>query len=104
MPLFAFAGHSVTREFYVNDYGTQMTKFALSLAARYAQLMGIDLAVPEDGYQGEYVIVYAERLAEEVGERYRDAVAVAAPDADALPPGVVEEIKLWGRDRVLVVA
>lgn len=98
--LFAFAGHSVTREFYVNDYGTQMTKFALSLAARYAQAMGIDLGVPEDGYQGEYLVAYGERLAQEVGERYRDAVA-AVPDVGALAPGVVEEIKLWGRDRVL---
>jgi arginyl-tRNA synthetase len=33
--ILAFVGHDVTREFYVNDYGTQMTRFAQSLAARY---------------------------------------------------------------------
>jgi arginyl-tRNA synthetase len=98
--LFAFAGHRVTREFYVNDYGTQMTKFGQSLAARYAQRLGIDLPLPEDGYQGDYLVAYAERLIAEVGERYRMAVA-AAPHVAALTPDVLEEFKCWGRDRVL---
>ena len=39
--IFAFAGHDVTREFYVNDFGTQMVRFGQSLAARYGQALGI---------------------------------------------------------------
>ena len=81
--LFAFAGHDVTREFYVNDFGTQMLKFGQSLAARYAQRLGIEMPVPDDGYLGDYVLEVADRLIDEVGERYRAAVAAAAPDADA---------------------
>jgi arginyl-tRNA synthetase len=101
--LFDFAGHSVTREFYVNDYGTQMSKFGQSLAARYAQQLGIDFPVPADGYQGEYVAEFAAALVSEAGERYREAVTAAAPDAARLPAELVDELKMWGRDRVLAM-
>jgi len=99
--IFDFAGHDVTREFYVNDYGTQMAKFGQSLAARYAQQLGIDFPVPADGYQGEYVAEFAAALVSEVGGRYRDTVEAAAPDAARLPAALVDELKMWGRDRVL---
>jgi arginyl-tRNA synthetase len=48
--ILAFHGHAVTREFYVNDYGSQVRRFAESIRAR---ARGED--VPEDGYQGDYV-------------------------------------------------
>ena len=99
--ILAFAGHEVTREFYVNDFGTQMTRFGQSLAVRYAQRLGIDLAMPEEGYQGDYVLDFADRLIGEVGDRYRAAMEAAAPDVGSLPAEVVNEIKVWGRDRVL---
>jgi arginyl-tRNA synthetase len=99
--IFDFAGHDVTREFYVNDYGTQMAKFGQSLAARYAQQLGIAFPLPADGYQGEYVAEFASALVSEAGERYRDAVQAAAPDATRLPAELVDELKMWGRDRVL---
>ncbi len=99
--LFAFAGHDVTREFYVNDFGTQMVKFGQSLAARYAQRLGIEMPVPDDGYLGDYLLEVADRLIDEVGERYRATVAAAAPDATRVPTEVVDEIKLWGRDTIL---
>jgi arginyl-tRNA synthetase len=53
-------GHEVEREFYVNDFGGQVGRFADSIAARMA---GED--PPEDGYEGEYVIGLAKRLAAE---------------------------------------
>jgi arginyl-tRNA synthetase len=56
----AHVGHQVEREFYVNDYGTQIELFGGSIAAR---MRGED--PPEDGYQGEYVTELARRLAEE---------------------------------------
>ena len=91
--IFAFVGHDVTREFYVNDYGTQMLRFGQSLAARYGQRLGIDAPVPEDGYRGEYLLELADELIAEAGDKYRDAVAEAAPDMTSLSPGVVTEIK-----------
>jgi arginyl-tRNA synthetase len=77
-----YAGHAVTREFYVNDWGRQMELFGASVAARYGQLVGLSTDVPDDGYQGEYVVGIAERLREEVGDDY--AGRVDPPDADAL--------------------
>ncbi len=99
--IFAFVGHEVTREFYVNDYGTQMLRFGQSLAARYGQRLGLDTPVPEEGYQGDYLLDLADALIAEVGERYREELAVAAPDVTRLPAGVVGEIKAWGRDAIL---
>ena len=53
----ARVGHDVEREYYLNDRGTQMALFAESLAARQA-----DEAVPEGGYQGEYIIKWAKEI------------------------------------------
>ncbi len=50
-------GYAVTRESYLNDRGVQMQKFVASLAARQR---GVD--VPEDGYQGQYVIDWAAEI------------------------------------------
>jgi arginyl-tRNA synthetase len=100
--IFAFAGHDVTREFYVNDYGTQMTRFGQSLAARYGQRMGLDTPVPDEGYLGEYLLPLADELIAEKGDRYKDALAAVAPDVAALPAEIVNEIKVWGRDAILV--
>jgi arginyl-tRNA synthetase len=54
------AGHDVRREFYVNDAGGQVDRFADSIAAR---LTGAE--PPEKGYEGEYVAELAERVAAE---------------------------------------
>jgi arginyl-tRNA synthetase len=99
--IFAFAGHDVTREFYVNDFGTQMQRFAQSLAARYGQRLGLDAQVPEEGYQGEYLLDLADELIAAHGQRYRDAVAAACPDMQALDGAVLQELKVWGRDSIL---
>ncbi len=55
--LFAFAGHTVEREYYFNDAGRQMDLFGASLKAR---AQGEE--PPEGGYQGEYVKEIADRL------------------------------------------
>jgi arginyl-tRNA synthetase len=55
-----FAGHSVTREYYVNDRGGQIDRFAASIAARMK-----GEPVPEDGYEGDYVVEIAMALDQE---------------------------------------
>jgi len=55
-----FTGHPVTREFYVNDRGGQIDRFAASVAARMT-----GGSVPEDGYEGDYVVEIAKQLEEE---------------------------------------
>ncbi len=65
--LLAAQGAEVHREYYLNDAGVQLDLFAASLHARYA-----GTPLPEDGYQGEYLVEMADRMRAELG----DAVAV----------------------------
>lgn len=60
--LFEKAGYEVTREFYLNDYGTQMDIFARSVEVRYAELVGVQMSFPEDGYRGKYIYKIAEKV------------------------------------------
>lgn len=69
-----YSGYKVTRETYVNDFGRQMHLFALSLMARYLQLYGNNISVPEEGYQGEYVTEVAKAFKEEKGDGYFKAL------------------------------
>ena len=63
-------GHEVTREFYINDYGAQMRAFGASVAARYAELFGLEVEFPEEGYRGEYVKDIAREIADKEGDKY----------------------------------
>ena len=69
------SGAEVTREFYVNDAGHQIDKFAHSIEARYLQLIRGEDAVPfpEDGYQGEDIRDLARAYYEQNGEKLDQA-------------------------------
>ena len=75
------AGYRVWREFYVNDAGNQIEKFASSIDARYRQqLLGEDaVQFPEDGYQGEDIKELAAAFRAEYGDSYLDNI-----DADVV--------------------
>ena len=77
------AGYQVWREFYVNDAGNQIEKFALSLEARYLQHFQGEDAVPfpEDGYHGADITERAKEFAEEFGDRYVNADTAARKKA-----------------------
>lgn len=64
------AGYDVTREYYVNDAGNQITNLALSLNARYRQAHGLDYEIGEDGYMGADVQQAGEDLAKEYPNQY----------------------------------
>jgi arginyl-tRNA synthetase len=64
-----FAGYDVTREYYINDAGAQVTNLAKSIEARYRQQLGLEAEMPEDGYYGEDIIGFAKELAEKEGDR-----------------------------------
>ncbi|CAN5201907.1 arginine--tRNA ligase [soil metagenome] len=59
----AIQGHTVTREFYVNNIGGQANRFAASVLHFYAAKFGTTFPFPEDGYQGDYVKELAESIA-----------------------------------------
>ncbi len=64
-----WAGYEVEREFYVNDAGNQIDKFALSLDVRYQQIInGEDsIELPEDSYHGDDIRVLAQSYIDELG-------------------------------------
>ena len=64
------AGYDVSREFYVNDAGNQIEKFALSLDIRYRQHFGEEIEMPEDSYHGEDIKEHAEAFAAVYGDKY----------------------------------
>jgi arginyl-tRNA synthetase len=70
--LLAFAGYRVTREFYVNDAGSQVERFGASVEACFLQLLGQDVPVPEDGYHAPYVREIAERIRAREGDAIAD--------------------------------
>jgi arginyl-tRNA synthetase len=68
--ILAKAGYDVSREYYINDAGNQINNLALSVEARYFQALGMDKAMPEDGYHGADIIGIGKTLAEEFGDKY----------------------------------
>ncbi|MCA1840302.1 MAG: arginine--tRNA ligase [Actinomycetota bacterium] len=84
--LLAAAGDDVSREYYVNDTGTQIELFARSLEARYMQALGMQAAVPEGGYEGDYLIPLGKQLAEKEGMGLI---------------GKIDQIAIWGVDMML---
>lgn len=68
--LLQYAGYYVEREFYINDAGNQINKFALSLDIRYRQHFGDPVEMPEDSYHGQDIIDHAESFAEIYGDKY----------------------------------
>lgn len=81
--LLSWAGYDVTREFYINDAGNQIEKFANSLNARYLQhYLGVDkVSFPEDGYMGSDITEHAEKFADIYGDKYVSADEKERKDA-----------------------
>lgn len=67
------SGYDVTREYYINDAGNQITNLALSLYARYLQLFGKEVKLPDDGYHGKDIIEIAQNIKAEIGDQFVDA-------------------------------
>lgn len=63
-------GYTVTREFYINDAGHQIEAFAASLEARYLQLFGHAVPLPDEGYHGEDLRHTVRSFADVHGDRY----------------------------------
>ena len=61
------AGYEVTREYYINDAGSQMEAFYRSVWARYQQALGREAQMPENGYQGDYIADIAGEIIETEG-------------------------------------
>jgi arginyl-tRNA synthetase len=76
------AGFRVTKEYYVNDAGSQVDTLARSAHLRYREKLGEDIGeIPEGFYPGDYLKPIGAILAAEFGDRYVDA-----PESEWLQP------------------
>lgn len=64
------AGFTVEREFYINDAGNQIEKFAETLNALYLIELGEEVKFPEDGYHGADLPLLIKKLVSEIGDKY----------------------------------
>ena len=71
--LLDFAGFDVTREYYVNDAGTQVDVLARSAHLRYREALGDKIEIPSGLYPGEYLKDVGEGLVELYKDKYRTA-------------------------------
>jgi arginyl-tRNA synthetase len=98
--LFSFVGHDVTREFYINDFGSQVANFGRSVQAR---ARGEE--VPEDGYVGDYVATLALELSDAatrpVDEVGLEAVALMVERAKASLHAFGVEFDIWFSEKSL---
>ncbi|RZV49864.1 MAG: arginine--tRNA ligase [Sphingomonadaceae bacterium] len=75
------AGYAVTREYYVNDAGSQVETLARSAHLRYREALGEDIGdIPEGFYPGDYLKPVGAALVDEFGDTYQ-----AAPESEWLP-------------------
>ena len=97
-------GYDTWKEFYVNDAGNQIHKFAVSLQARYLQiLLGEEnVPFPEDGYHGQDIKELAQGFYELHGDSYKDAEeqtrldALAAYGLERNIPKMKEDLRRYG--------
>lgn len=88
------AGYDVHAEYYLNDAGRQMNLLARSVWARYHELLGHEMALPEDGYKGEYV----RQIARDIIEKEKKDNLLQGPEDKAIEycgAYAVETIMSW---------
>ena len=95
--LLTAAGHTVEREYYVNDAGRQMDILATSVWIRYLQQNQIDVGLPENCYKGDYVVDMAIKIKREHGAEY----LVAAEQISSAGENLEEEAAL---DAIIALA
>jgi arginyl-tRNA synthetase len=88
-------GYSVEREYYVNDAGRQMDILACSVYIRYLQQCGVDFALPEQCYQGDYI----NDIAAELYRLHKDGLRIGIDppvnngDAEAALDALIGQLK-----------
>lgn len=73
-------GYHITREFYINDAGSQVDTLARSAHLRYREALGESITIPEGYYPGEYLIPVGQALKEKFGD-----ALIHAPEAEWFP-------------------
>lgn len=64
------SGYDVTREYYVNDAGNQITMLAESMYSRYCELFGVEYPLPEEGYHAQDIVDVAKKIKDKDGDKW----------------------------------
>jgi arginyl-tRNA synthetase len=91
--LLAFAGHAVTREYYINDGGGQVDVLARSAYERYREAHGLSPEIAEGLYPGDYLIPVGQALKDRYGDSLLDR-----PEGDWLA-----EVRSFATDRMMAM-
>ncbi|MHB1109366.1 MAG: arginine--tRNA ligase [Devosia sp.] len=78
--LMEYSGYDVTREYYINDAGSQINTLARSTLLRYREALGESIDIPSGFYPGDYLIPVGEALAKEFGDGL-----LGKPEDEVLP-------------------
>ena len=68
--LLTYVGYDVTREYYINDGGTQVDVLARSVYLRYLEAHGQEVVFEDGTYPGDYLVEVGLALKAEVGDRF----------------------------------
>ena len=64
------AGVKVTREYYINDAGSQFGMLAFACFVRYQQSFDVDITLPEESYHGQDIVWCAEEIKKQIGDKW----------------------------------
>ena len=78
--LMAYSGYDVTREYYINDAGSQVDTLARSALLRYREALGETISIPPGLYPGDYLVPVGQALKAEFGDGLLNM-----PEDEALP-------------------
>lgn len=70
--ILSFCGYKVTREYYINDEGVQISILGRSIYARYKEILGERYGFPSDGYKGDYIKDIAELIYKEYANKFAE--------------------------------
>ncbi len=68
--VFSKAGYNVTREYFINNYGKQISLLSQSIDARYREALGQKVEIREDFYSGDYIKEIANEIIKKDGNKY----------------------------------
>lgn len=94
-------GYDVTREYYINDSGRQISTLGNSVYLRYLEIMGRKIDFPSDHYQGEYISDLAQEIESKYGKTLlekeeKEAVFICAKyAADSILDGIRDDLKAF---------
>ena len=97
--IYDYAGYDVTREYYINDAGSQIRHLAESIQARYLEAFNLPFELPENGYHGEDVKIIAHQIKDEIGDaalHYEDPLSYFAERGIELElKKIIEDLKTF---------